>query len=95
MKPKHRWGRNHKKTYSTLRQYIHYIKQNDNKFIELRIVRGKPLSLFMVPKRRLYTNNRLKMTGKPMIRRQQMHIARKRYRIARERRIINYCMEDW
>lgn len=92
MKPKHRWGRTRKGKYTTLRQYVHVIKGDNNNFVELQIASGVPASLVIVPIHRSYSNNKLKMAGKPMNRKQQEFIARRRYWMARTRRIIN-CRE--
>ena len=40
------------------------------------------------------TNNQLKMAGKPMIRRKQMYIARKRYWIAHPQEFANYNFRE-
>ena len=93
MKPKHRWGRTRKGKYTTLRQYVHVIKGDNNNFVELRIASGVPASLAIAPIPRSYSNNKLKMYGKPMIRKQQEYIAKRRYWMARRRRIIN-CREE-
>lgn len=92
MKPKHRWGRTRKGKYTTLRQYLHVIKGDNDNFMELQIANGVLASFVITPITRSYSNNKLKMAGKPMIRKQQEYIARRRYRMAR-RRIINYREE--
>lgn len=93
MKPKHRWERQRSGKYTTLRQWVHYIKGDINNFVELQIVRGVPISLVVAPMPRSYFNNKLKMAGKPMIRKRQEYIARRRYRMARARQFTN-CRED-
>ena len=40
MKPKHRWGRTRKGKYTTLRQYVHVIKGDNDNFVELQIASG-------------------------------------------------------
>lgn len=89
MKPKHRWGRTRKGKYTTLRQYVHVIKGDNNNFVELQIASGVPASLAIAPIPRSYSNNKLKMAGKPMIRKQQEYIAKRRYWMARRRCITN------
>ena len=80
MKPKHRWGRTRKGKYTTLRQYVHVIKGDNDNFVELQIASGVPASLAIAPIPRSYSNNKLKMAGKPMIRKQQEYIAKRRAR---------------